>query len=80
MCFILGINDDAIVQAIVIFSPLLRVGKKLIRFLDGVEPDFSAGVGIPVRVMAHGKCAVCLLDVFGRGCRGDAKNIVWIFQ
>jgi hypothetical protein len=30
--------------------------------------------------MAHGKCAICLLDVFGRGGRGDAKNVVWIFQ
>lgn len=80
MRFIIRVDDDAVVDALVIGRSLFGVGKQLICRLDGIETTFCAGVCIPVRVVAHCKRAVCLLDLFG--CRGRryAKDVVWIFQ
>ncbi len=74
--FIVRIDDDAIVQALVIFGPFFRVGKQLIRCLDRIESDLGTGMRTPVRVMAHRQRAVCLLDLIGRRGRRNAKDVV----
>lgn len=74
--FVIWIDDDAVVEALVICRSLLGVGKQLVRRFDGIESTFCAGMRIPVRVMAHRKRAVRLLDLLGRGGRRNAKDIV----
>ncbi len=74
--FVIRIDDDAVVDALIIFGSFFGVGKQLVRRFDGIEAAFSAGMRIPVRVMAHGESAVRLLDVFARRGGGYAKDVV----
>ena len=79
-CFVVRVDDDAVVQAVVVLGSCLRVGEDLISRLDGVEPDLCAGMRVPVRVMAHGKRAIRFLDVVcGSGGR-YTQDVVEIFQ
>ena len=73
---IIRIGDDAIAQALVIFGPFFWVGKQLIRCLDRIESDFGTGMRTPVRVMAHRKRAIRLLDFLGRRGRRNSEDVV----
>lgn len=76
MRFIIRVDDDAIVQALIVFCSFFWVRKQLVRRLDRIESDLRVRMRASVRVMAHRERPIRLLDFIGRRVRRNTENVV----